>query len=158
MKFSIIFLSSILNLSRASVVQDKVDILLGHFDWFAENLPLQPGDKKDDRYVSKIQQYASQIVAANGGRGEVCNLRNRDSLLADVDAQCSWTNGMTPCQRHENVITCLFALADAYACDGRGNLAARIQRRWKRRKINLIIPRHCPFSTVLCPLGLCASG
>ncbi|CAG5111087.1 Oidioi.mRNA.OKI2018_I69.chr2.g5423.t1.cds [Oikopleura dioica] len=124
-----------LALAQADVVQDRVDIILGHLDRLAD-ATLTAGDAKDDRYVAKIQSWAARIVAANGGRGDECDAEVSEAEDVNVFSEDDF------CKLNSQINSALSSAARRWACDGRGNVARQAVRRLKKVK-NQYARRYC---------------
>ncbi|CAG5111089.1 Oidioi.mRNA.OKI2018_I69.chr2.g5425.t1.cds [Oikopleura dioica] len=123
-------------LVQASAVQDRIDVILGHFDRLVEN-GLYGGNAKDERYVAKIQSWAAKIVAANGDRdGAECDAVEEESEDVSVFSEGDW------CKLNRQINSALSSAARRWACDGRGNVARQAVRRLKKVK-NQYERRYC---------------
>merc|ERR1712025_1047439 len=113
-----------LALVQANVMQDRLDLIMGHAQRLSDN-SLDMADNKDALYMDKLAHWSAAIATANGDRnGEECDAAVEEGADVQVFSADDW------CKLNSQINSA----ARRWGCDGRGRFARQAVRRLKKVK------------------------
>ena len=120
--------AAVLALVNANALDERLAVISGHVDRLAA-ATLDMDNKKDARYVEKINKWMDAISFANGDRdGAECDAEVVEAEDVNVFSEDDF------CKLNSQINSAISSAARRWACDGRGKVERQAVRRLKKVK------------------------